>query len=564
MFTSPQHRSACASKQFAIGSSRRSLPPIYSEPITDEDKKILSLSLSQLVDECNAQTIPPSAILRAYGKQALRAQDATNCLSDIMIDEAERVVVERHRPLSGVVVSVKDCIDVAGHDTTLGYSANVGHPKAVSAPIVRLLQDAGARIHAKTTVPTGLLSFEVVSDLFGETSNPYNPAYSPGASTGGGSALVAYQGSVVEVGTDIGGSTRFPAAYCGLYSVKSSVGRFPSYGCIPCMPGQEGTPTVTAPIARTLDDLEEFWKRVVEMRPWVYDHTCVPLPWRPVDFLLSGRKPKWGVIWSDGIVPPTPACSRALRESVDALRRAGHEVVEFYPPSILEGLKIGFQLMFADGGVSHGAPLRSGETLNSAVSATRTMLALPLWFKQLYALYLRLFSRPAGRNDAWASLLECFHKKTTQQEQMLNVLKEDYRAAWHSARQSQGLDFVLTVPHALPPIPKGGSGATTLVSASYVFLFNILDYTAGVVPVTYVNGMLDALPIDFHASEEYESMNDIARGAYSLYDSRAMHGLPLAVQVVAGRMEEEKVIAGMREVERALWDSGKGFVPKTF
>lgn len=211
--------------------------------------------------------------MHAYGKRALLAQDATNCLSDILLDNAKSSMFKRSGSLSGVVVSIKDCIDIAGYDTTLGFSSRTGKPATTSAPLIRLLRDAGAVIHVKTTVPTGLLSFETSSDVFGETLNPYNPAFSPGASTGGGAALVAYQGSVIEVGTDIGGSTRFPAAYCGVYSVKSSVGRFPSEGCVPCMEGQEASPTVTSPIARTLDDLREFWKRVVEMQPWLYDHT---------------------------------------------------------------------------------------------------------------------------------------------------------------------------------------------------------------------------------------------------------------------------------------------------
>ena len=169
--------------------------------------------------------------------------------------------------------------DVAGHDTTLGYSSRVGHPARESAPIVRLLRDAGALVYAKTTLPTGCLSFEVSSDVFGRTTNPHNPAFSPGASTGGGAALLAWQGSMVEVGTDIGGSTRYPAAYCGLYAVKGSHGRFPSHGCEACLPGLDAVPTITAPLARTLGDLEEFWQRVVSMRPWEYDHTVrVSLP----------------------------------------------------------------------------------------------------------------------------------------------------------------------------------------------------------------------------------------------------------------------------------------------
>lgn len=82
--------------------------------------------------------------------------------------------------------------------------------------------------------------------------------------------------------------------------------------------------------------------------------------------------------------------------------------------------------------------------------------------------------------------------------------------------------------------------------------------------MTYVDRALDRLPANFKHSREYAQMNDIARGVYSLYDPGAMHGLPVAVQVVGQRLEEEKVLAGMAEVERALWDAGRGFVPKRF
>lgn len=91
-----------------------------------------------------------------------------------------------------------------------------------------------------------------------------------------------------------------------------------------------------------------------------------------------------------------------------------------------------------------------------------------------------------------------------------------------------------------------------------------LDVTAGVQPVTHVDERLDRLPADFQQSESYLQLNDAARSAWSLYDASAMHGLPVAVQVVGGRLEEEKVLAGMKVLERALWDAGKGFLQKKF
>ncbi len=90
-----------------------------------------------------------------------------------------------------------------------------------------------------------------------------------------------------------------------------------------------------------------------------------------------------------------------------------------------------------------------------------------------------------------------------------------------------------------------------------------LDYSAGVVPVTYVDNKKDALPEDFKAAT-WPTLNDVERAVWSLYDPDAMDGLPLGVQIVSGRFEEEKVLEGMRLLEAALRDTGTPFVQKEF
>lgn len=139
--------------------------------------------------------------------------------------------------------------------------------------IVRLLRDAGAVPFVKTNIPITLLSFESSSDLFGRTTNPHKKTHSPGGSTGGEAALLAYGGSRIGIGTDVAGSVRIPSHYAGVYTIKCSVGRFLKMGSGTSMPGQEGVAPVYSPMARTLEDLESFWKAIVSMEPWKYDHS---------------------------------------------------------------------------------------------------------------------------------------------------------------------------------------------------------------------------------------------------------------------------------------------------
>lgn len=258
-----------ARKQQDIANQVARYAPLYDKPLTEEEIKILTLSLADTAEACSTGRLAPASVLHAHAKRSFAAHAATNCLADVMFDEALPTYVP-NRPFSGVPISIKDVVDVEGHDSTMGFSSRANRPALCSAPIIRLLKDAGALVHVKTTVPTGLFSFECNSDLFGVTTNPYNSKFSPGGSTGGGAALLAYGGSKIEIASDIGGSVRFPAAYCGVYGMKSTSGRFPESGIQSSIPGLQTLPA-GSPLAKTLDDLEEFWARLISLEPWKYD-----------------------------------------------------------------------------------------------------------------------------------------------------------------------------------------------------------------------------------------------------------------------------------------------------
>ena len=142
-------------------------------------------------------------VLRTYGKVTLKAHEKTNCATEILFPEAEQWVSEECNlkgPLAGIPVSLKDTVQVKGFDISVGFSTHTGKPYAEDGPMVRLLKDAGAVPFVKTNLPTTLLSFESTNDVWGRCKNPHNPDYSPGGSTGGESALLAFGGSRIELG----------------------------------------------------------------------------------------------------------------------------------------------------------------------------------------------------------------------------------------------------------------------------------------------------------------------------------------------------------------------------
>lgn len=208
------HRSACKYKQDERASKIAGLPAVYHAALTSSDTSILATPLDKLVANIKKGEVKPIDVLHAYGKEAIRAHSETNCLTEIMIADAEKWATEGELrgPLAGIPgssvsrnlansVSIKDTVNVKGYDACIGYSAWTKKPALQDSGLIRCLKDAGAIPFVKTNVPTSLLSFESYNDVWGRTTNPHNKDYSPGGSTGGESALLAAGGSIIGVGT---------------------------------------------------------------------------------------------------------------------------------------------------------------------------------------------------------------------------------------------------------------------------------------------------------------------------------------------------------------------------
>jgi amidase len=175
----------------------------------------------------------------------------------IAADEADAAVARgERRPLLGVPMTVKEAFNVAGLPTTWGFEAHRDFVAKEDAVAVKRLKTAGAIILGKTNVPVGLADHQSVNPVYGRTNNPLDPARSPGGSSGGAAAALASGMVPLELGSDIGGSIRVPAAFNGIWGHK------PTYGALSTdghdFPGTDGHAPVMAvigPMARDPDDL---------------------------------------------------------------------------------------------------------------------------------------------------------------------------------------------------------------------------------------------------------------------------------------------------------------------
>ncbi|KAH0842503.1 putative amidase PB8B6.03 [Fonsecaea pedrosoi] len=234
-------------------------------------------------------------------------------------------------PLHGLPISLKDCFIIAPYPASIGLAALANKPQSDDTVLVLMLRELGAVLYAKTNVPTSMLMTETTNCIWGECRNPLQKRLSPGGSSGGEAALIAFHGSPLGVGTDLGGSIRTPAAWCHLYGLKPSVGRFPSWGGMSGIPGQEFVPAVSGPMARELDSLRLFCETILSpaTAPWRKDPKCLPMPWKG-NVLQQGTKLRFGLIGThDGVVHCHPPVERALGLVKTVLEAQGHEIVDW-------------------------------------------------------------------------------------------------------------------------------------------------------------------------------------------------------------------------------------------
>lgn len=499
-------------------------------------------------------------VTTAFCKRAVIAHQLTNCLTEIFIDKALQRATELDDhlaktgtvvgPLHGLPVSLKDQFGVKGLESTMGYAAWIGKIVEEDAVLVNQLVQAGAVLYVKTNVPQTLMWTETNNNVFGRTLNPYNIHLTPGGSTGGEGALLAMRGSILGVGTDIGGSIRVPSHFCGLYGLKSTSNRVPSYGIVNSLDGQEAISTICGPMSPSLSGIKLFMKTILTPSPsqgalpaWRLDPNTIKKPWDENAYLLKEyfdggrvdgsssaatggetRKLCFGVMWDDEIFKPHPPVRRALEMVKKSLEDAGHSVIEWYPYKHRQLVANTRSIYLADGGLDFQASLITGEPLINSMKpgadpndiAPHRLTRPPLDSYQLWQLHIQR-----------------------------RGLRKEYFEKWEETVGRTGtgrpLDAIFCPVAPYAAVPHGEKRG-----AAYTMAWNSLDCPVLVIPVTKVDPSVD-LPAQPH---EFRSNED--KAVYEMYDPAVFQGAPVGIQLVAQRYEEEALIGMGEIVEKAL------------
>lgn len=258
-------------------------------------------------------------------------------LEEQALAQARRADEDRARkrpmgPLHGLPIVIKDTFQTAGVRTTSGSRMLENHVPEQDAVVAARLRQAGAIMVGKTNTPEFAGDFQAYNDVAGTTNNPWDTTRTAGGSTGGGAAALAAGFAFLEVGSDIGGSIRIPASFCGVYGHKPTLNIVPLDGHIPPVPPALPMPEilpVAGPLARSAADL--LLELSVLAGPAGDDARA--LRWSlPAPRKKSLREYKVGVVLNDPYCPLDAEVVPVLEGAVAALRKAGVQVNEGWPP----------------------------------------------------------------------------------------------------------------------------------------------------------------------------------------------------------------------------------------
>lgn len=226
---------------------------------------ILSLDATGQLAALSSGRVSATELLEASLRRRDEANGPLNAVvtADLARARERARAIDDHRtkgdplgPLAGLPMTVKDTFDVEGMPASSGLDV-FRHGRRPDAVVVAHARQAGAVIWGKTNTPVLAGDFQTFNDLYGTTNNPWDLARTPGGSSGGAAAALAARITALEIGSDIGGSLRTPASFCGVYSHKPTWGLVSQIGHVPPRPGAhaERDLNVVGPMARSARDL---------------------------------------------------------------------------------------------------------------------------------------------------------------------------------------------------------------------------------------------------------------------------------------------------------------------
>ena len=316
--------------------------------------------------------------------------------------EADRALAreEIKGPLHGVPFTLKDAIETEGMICSGGTLGRASYMPQEDATVAKRLRAAGGVLLGKTNCPELGWAWESDNLIYGRTNNPYDLSLSPGGSSGGESAIIAAGGSPLGLGSDAGGSVRFPAHCTGITAIKPTSGRVPRTGHFPGPGGTVDTLWQIGPLARSVEDLIAALPIIAGV-DW-RDPAIVPMPLGDAT-KINLKALRVAFHTDNGIETPTRETIETVENAVRALEASVDAVEEARPPGIERTYEIYLGLFTADGGAGLEELLEMAGTKN-----VHPLMQRALDLQRSHAKSVAAFATLVGQWDAFRRSLLSF------------------------------------------------------------------------------------------------------------------------------------------------------------
>lgn len=492
--------------------------------LTADEITITETTGFELAGKLAAGELTAVEVFKAFAKRATIAHQLTNCAMQLFVEEGLDRAKEldayfkRHGkpigPLHGLPLSLKEHYSYKGKVTHLSY---VGWLDNVSPDYSKTLKDMltqGAIFYIRTTEPQTLMHLCSNNNITGKCRNPANTSLTPGGSSSGEGVIAAMKGSVFGLGSDIGGSIRAPAAFCGVWGLRPSQKRISLLDSLSCYvdQGQEVVYPVLGPLARNADDIDLFMKSLLDMQPWTVDPLILPIPWRDVPE-PEPKSLKIAICFDDGVVKPTPPIIRALKHAEKKLKEAGVEVVEW------KSIDVELLVKACNSGYNFDGNAAQKEVL--AISG-----------EPLVALTESYFKFGCGDDGL-----------TGKEVQEICYIRDLNRIKYTQVLNAEDISFILC-----PTYVSVASKPEVIKYWGYSNLWNILDFPNVIFP----SGLKVDVDLD-KVDETFQPRSDIEKYEYSLYTSpEDFVGAPISLQLTGRRYTDETVVKAAKVVESII------------
>jgi len=293
-----------------------------------QNTSLCDLALAKLVEMIQRREVSAVEVVEAHLEQISRLNPELNAIVTVAPDALDRARVAEG-DLCGLPITIKDTIETAGLRTTSGSRIRADFVPDRDAPAVARLKRAGAVIIGKTNAAEMAMDYNADNPLFGRTVHPLDAQLTPGGSSGGEAVAIATHMSLGGLGSDLAGSIRIPAHFCGVCGLKPTTGRVPGEGQFPPSTGPYGLGAAIGPMARSVGDLRLLFEVLSNERNFDTD-------------LRKGSRFAWYA--DDSVVPVTDETAKAVKNAATALLDAGLVGEERVPLHVERGNELWLKL----------------------------------------------------------------------------------------------------------------------------------------------------------------------------------------------------------------------------